>query len=263
MAWTTLQFAPGEGGGASGVGGPESGAPLAMVIEDDPDAAEVATGMLQMLGFRVQVCPDAHQALYALSANAPDLILLDICLPEMDGVSLLKVARRVKEARDVPVIAASAIYPKGGPIQRALMELGVTEYLNKPFTMAGLKASLHAVMPRHRVRPKAAVPLSMDGSLGGVAKVSGKDLTVEVVGGGEYHLILTTTSSPMPEGQSITLHLKRRELVDDEVKDTEILVLAHVKETGQDGGGWRSRLDVVAARPQDAWDRLARALSGS
>ena len=241
---------------------PGADAPMAMVIEDDPDAAEVATGMLQMLGFRVRVCPDAHDALYALSATAPDLILLDICLPEMDGVNLLKVARRVKEARDVPVIAASAIYPRGGPIQRSLEELGVKAYLNKPFTLSGLKASIDQVMPRHRVQKKAPVPLSMGGALEGTAKVQGKQLKVEVVAGGEYHLVVRVESSPLPAGESITLDLVRRELVKDEIIDTELLVLAHVKETGAAGGGWNSRLDVVAARPQAAWDRLAKVLDG-
>jgi len=241
---------------------PGSDAPMAMVIEDDPDAAEVATGMLQMLGFRVRICPDAHDALFALSGTSPDLILLDICLPEMDGVNLLKVARRVKEARDVPVIAASAIYPRGGPIQRALEDLGVRAYLNKPFTLSGLKQALDQVMPRHRVQKKAPVPLSMGGALEGTAKIQGKQINVQVVAGGEYHLVVRVESSPLPAGESITLDLVRRELVGDEIKDTALLVLAHVKETGAVGGGWNSRLDVVAARPQDAWDRLARVLDG-
>jgi CheY-like chemotaxis protein len=261
MLRSRISPAPGDGPSAARVPGDD--APLAMVIEDDPDAAEVATGMLQMLGFRVRVCPDAHDALYALSAVAPDLILLDICLPEMDGVNLLKVARRVKEARDVPVIAASAIYPRGGPIQRSLQELGVKAYLNKPFTLSGLKAALDQVMPRHRVQKKAPVPLSMSGALEGTAKVQGKSVKVEVIAGGEYHLVVRVASSPLPAGESITLDVERRELVDDEIRDTPILVLAHVKETGAAGGGWNSRLDVVAARPQDAWDRLAKALEGS
>ena len=261
MVTSRIRPAPAEGPPAAHE--PGTDAPLAMVIEDDPDAAEVATGMLQMLGFRVRICPDAHDALYALSATAPDLILLDIIMPEMDGVNLLKVARRVKEARDVPVIAASAIYPRGGPIQRALEELGVKAYLNKPFTLSGLKASVDAVMPRHRVQKKAPVPLSMGGALEGVAKVQGKQMKVEVVAGGEYHLVVRVASSPLPSGESITLDLIRRELVNDEIKDTGILVLAHVKETGAVGGGWNSRLDVVAARPQDAWDRLAKVLEGA
>lgn len=238
-------------------------APLAMVIEDDTDAAEVATGMLQMVGFRVQVCADAHEALFALAQASPDLILLDICLPEMDGVNLLKVARRVKEARDVPVIAASAIYPSGGPIQRALEALGVRAYLDKPFSLAGLRAAIDRAMPGHRARKKAAVPISMGGSLKGEAKVSGKAVPIEVIGGGESHLVVRVESSPLPAGTSVTLNLVRRELIDDKIKDTEILVLAHAKEATAAGAGWDTHLDVAAARPQDAWDRLARALEGT
>ncbi|MCP4869365.1 MAG: response regulator [Proteobacteria bacterium] len=69
----------------------------ALIIEDDPDAADVAGGMLQALGYETDVARDGHGALYSLSDKAPDLILLDICLPQMDGVTLMKVAPMLVE----------------------------------------------------------------------------------------------------------------------------------------------------------------------
>ena len=235
--------------------------PIAMVIEDDPDAAEVASGMLAMLGFEVEHCADAHQALYALAERAPSLILLDICLPEMDGVNLLKVARRVAEARDTPVIAASAVYPQGGSIARSLRELGVEVFLSKPFTLQGLKAAIGKVLPMHRIKTRAPTPLSTTGRIGGIAKVSGVNVAVEVVGGDENRLEVISTSSPLPSGQSLTLTITRREIFDDKAQDSEILVLGAVKSTTQEAQGWKSLLEVKAARPQDAFDRMARALA--
>ena len=235
--------------------------PVAMVIEDDPDAAEVASGMLAMLGFEVEHCADAHQALYALAERPPSLILLDICQPEMDGVNLLKVARRVAEARDVPVIAASALYPQGGAIARSLKELGVEVFMSKPFTLEGLKKAVGRVMPMHRIKAKAPPPLSTTGKIEGIAKVSGADVTVEVVGGDDYNLEVLSTSSPLPSGQSLTLTITRREIFDDKAQDSEILVLASVRSTAQAAIGWKSHLDVKAARPQDAFDRMAKALA--
>lgn len=238
-----------------------SDAPLAMIIEDDPDASEIAGGMLQMLGFRIKICPDAHQALYSLAETVPDLILLDICLPEMDGVNLLKVARRVAEARDVPVIAASAVYPKGGPIERSLRELGVRVFMSKPFTLPSLKSALDQVMPRHRSAAKAPIPVSMTGRIDGEAKVAGKAVQLSVTGGDGAALQVKTTATPLPAG-SLTVNLTRRELVDDQIKDTEILLLASASGTESAEGGWTSKLSVTAARPQDAYDRMISALEG-
>jgi two-component system, cell cycle response regulator DivK len=238
-----------------------SEAPLAMIIEDDPDASEIAGGMLQMLGFRIKICPDAHQALYALAEQAPDLILLDICLPEMDGVNLLKVARRVAEARDVPVIAASAVYPKGGPIERSLRELGVKVFMSKPFTLQSLKSALDQAMPRHRIAKKAPIPVSMTGRIDGEAKVAGKPVQISVTGGDSTSLKVKTTATPLPAG-SLTVTLTRREVVDDQIRNTEILLLASASGTESAEGGWTSILSVTAARPQDAYDRMVAALEG-
>jgi len=238
-----------------------SEAPLAMIIEDDPNASEIASGMLQMLGFRVKQCLNAHQALYSLAESTPDLILLDICLPEMDGVNLLKIARRVAGAREVPVIAASAVYPKGGPVERSLRELGVKVFMSKPFTLRSLQSALDQVMPRHRSATKAPVPLSMTGRIDGEAKVAGKAVQLTVTGGDGSALKVKTTATPLPTG-SMTITLVRREVLDDQISDTEILLLAAVTETESAEGGWTSSMTVTAARPQDAYDRLVTALEG-
>ena len=117
-------------------------APLALIVEDDPHAARVAEDMLRLLGYRSRIAEDAHQALYALAEGPPALILLDICLPEMDGVGLVRIMRRVQGMQAVPIVAASAIYPAEGPVARVLAEQGVSTYLTKPFMMAELRRAI-------------------------------------------------------------------------------------------------------------------------
>ncbi len=117
-------------------------APLALIVEDDEHAARIAHGMLGMLGYRSRHAADATQALYALSEGPPSLILLDICLPEMDGIGLMKIARRVQNMDSVPVVAASAVYPTNGPVLKMLAEAGVDIFLSKPFMLEELRRAI-------------------------------------------------------------------------------------------------------------------------
>lgn len=124
-------------------------APLVLVVEDDPDAAMVAQGMLNLLGYRSMVAPDAHEALHILHETRPALILLDVNLPTMDGLSLLRIARKLKGIAQVPVVAASAVYSDEGPIARALKNDGVQSFLDKPFTLNGLRQAIDTVLGAH------------------------------------------------------------------------------------------------------------------
>lgn len=232
-----------------------------MVVEDDPDAAEVAAGMLRLLGFRTVMCPDAHRALYALADQPPDLILLDICLPEMDGVNLLKVARRVAEAKEVPVIAASAVYPREGAIARSLRELGVTVFLTKPFTLAGLREAIGKVLPGGAGAKPAAPPVSLAEALMARGSLGGREINLEVKSGDEHTLVLHSGEVPIPVGSNLQLRMERREIVDDRIADTQILVLGQVTACEGLAEGWTVGLSVAAARPQRAFDRLVDSLS--
>ena len=117
-------------------------APIALVVEDDADAAPIAAGLLRLLGYRSRIARDSTEALYALSEGLPSLMVMDVCLPMMDGLGLVKVARRVVGMRTVPVVAVSAVYPEDGAVARGLSALGVTAYLSKPFTLNGLRAAI-------------------------------------------------------------------------------------------------------------------------
>ncbi len=102
-----------------------------MLVDDTPANLEVLREMLQDQGYRVLVFPSGETALKALGRNVPDLILLDIMMPDMDG---FEVCRRIKDEerlRDIPVIFISALDDTANKI-RAFTEGGV-DYITKPF----------------------------------------------------------------------------------------------------------------------------------
>jgi CheY-like chemotaxis protein len=139
-------------------------APVALVVEDDPDGARIAAGMLRMLGYKSRVVHDANAALMALAREGPpSLMLLDVCLPAMDGVGLAKVALRIQGMESVPIVAASAVYPSDGPVSRVMAGIGVTAYLAKPFTLNGLRAAIDEARSQAMRRGPPPVPSMSEG----------------------------------------------------------------------------------------------------
>jgi CheY-like chemotaxis protein len=114
------------------------GAPVAMVIEDDPDSLRIAGAMLAHLGYAVRAARTPDEAIHLLMDDAPDLLLVDVCLPMMDGISLIKLVRRMRDLSGVPLVAASGVYDADGAIRDALAQLGVYAFLGKPYTVTSL-----------------------------------------------------------------------------------------------------------------------------
>src|SRR5579862_2628299 len=120
-----------------------------LVIEDDPNVAEVVTRYLEREGYDVETVPDGAEGLHRALANPPDLVVLDLMLPSMNG---LEVCRRLRAAAPVPVIMLTA---RGEEADRiAGLELGADDYMSKPFSPRELTARVKAVLRR------AATPLA-------------------------------------------------------------------------------------------------------
>ena len=130
--------------------------PCVLIVEDDPDLAAIAEGMLRVLGFRSRHVWDAEKALVELVYRTPDLVLLDIFLPKMTGDDLLRVLPALDWVAKVPVIAMSAIYAPGTNIVRSLTALGVSGFLSKPFGLVELRAAI----------VEAGVPIPIQGPPG-------------------------------------------------------------------------------------------------
>jgi two-component system KDP operon response regulator KdpE len=114
-----------------------------LVIEDDPAIASLTQLQLENRGYQVQIASDGIEGLRQAYAWQPDLVVLDIMMPDMDGWT---VCERLRELSDVPIIFVTAI-GKETDIVRGL-EMGADDYLVKPFSPRELVARIEAVLRR-------------------------------------------------------------------------------------------------------------------
>ncbi|MFF3325531.1 response regulator transcription factor [Streptomyces sp. NPDC002889] len=117
-----------------------------LVVDDDPTVAEVVTGYLERAGFTVDRAADGPQALRLAAGHRPDLVVLDLMLPGMDG---LEVCRRLRAAElgPVPVIMLTA---RGDEDDRILgLEVGADDYVTKPFSPRELVLRVESVLRRN------------------------------------------------------------------------------------------------------------------
>jgi two-component system alkaline phosphatase synthesis response regulator PhoP len=114
-----------------------------LVVEDDTTLRETLAEALEGDGFRVTSAADGAEALSAFRSDQPDLILLDLMLPELSGV---EVTRIVRAESQVPIIMLTA---KDSELDRVLgLELGADDYVTKPFSLRELTARIRAVLRR-------------------------------------------------------------------------------------------------------------------
>lgn len=119
--------------------------PTIMVVEDEPSIAEVVNLYLHRAGYQVTLMKDGKAALDALAQRLPDLIVLDLMLPEVDG---LTVTRWLRDRSDVPIIMLTARRDEADRI--AGLEMGADDYVVKPFSPQELVSRVRAVLRRTR-----------------------------------------------------------------------------------------------------------------
>ena len=120
-----------------------TGSTRVLIVEDDPNVADVVCRYLEREGFDVEVVADGALGLQRAIDDPPDLVVLDVMLPTIDG---LEVCRRLRAAHPVPVILLTA---RGGENDRvAGLEMGADDYVAKPFSPRELTARVKAVLRR-------------------------------------------------------------------------------------------------------------------
>jgi DNA-binding response OmpR family regulator len=115
-----------------------------LIIEDDPDAQEILRMHLEGMEAQVRIAADGLEGVKAFKAETPDVVLLDLMLPQLDGWDVLSVIR----PHDVPVIAISA-KDSTDDVVRGLAE-GLDDYITKPFRLREVSARIDAVLRRAR-----------------------------------------------------------------------------------------------------------------
>ncbi len=121
---------------------------LVLLVEDEESISEPFARALARVGFRTRVARTGSEAIALASAIEPDVVLLDLALPDQDGRD---VCRRLRQGSDVPIIMVTA---SGALTDRVVgLELGADDYVVKPFSVAEVVARIRAVL--RRVRPAA------------------------------------------------------------------------------------------------------------
>jgi two-component system response regulator ResD len=163
-----------------------------LVVDDERTITEVVARYLQRAGYETRVAWDGPRALELAGANRPDLVVLDLMLPGMDG---LEVMRRLRERAGISVILLTA---KGEATDRVIgLRLGADDYVVKPFSPAELVARVDAVLRRVDTSPESEEPIAFDGlEIDPVARrvtVRGEEAQLTVR---EYELLLHLVRHP-------------------------------------------------------------------
>jgi CheY-like chemotaxis protein len=113
-----------------------------LVVDDEPDVLLVVRIALESAGYETLLAADGERALERLAAEPVDLVLLDVCMPVMDGWSVLEAIRQ--RGQGLPVVVISG-RPAEGDLRRAF-ELGAADYLQKPFLPEQLVAAVEKAL---------------------------------------------------------------------------------------------------------------------
>ena len=152
-----------------------------LVVDDDPTVSDVVRRYLERAGYAVTLSADGHDALAAYERNRPDLVVLDLMLPGLDG---LEVCRRLRSsASGVPIVMLTAL---GEEADRVLgLQLGADDYVTKPFSPRELVLRVQSVLRRASVRPDPVPETLSDDGLEvdvarRVARLDGVELALTV-----------------------------------------------------------------------------------
>jgi len=131
-----------------------------LIVDDEPEIRRAVLGGLRAQGYEVRAASDGEEALRLASAATPDLVILDLMMPGMDG---LEVCRRLRAWSDVPILVLSARAQERQKVQA--LDEGADDYLTKPFGMDELTARIRAALRRHRRTLPADTPTFTAGNL--------------------------------------------------------------------------------------------------
>jgi two-component system response regulator BaeR len=197
------------------------------IVEDEPELAALVADYARAAGFAPVLFADGAQALAALHSSTPALVVLDLMLPGLDGLSL---CRALRESSDVPVVMVTARVEE---IDRLLgLEAGADDYLCKPFSPRELMARIKAILRRTGAAAHSARPVEIDEAARRIA-IHGKalDLTPS-----EFVLLAVLARRP---GQVFS----RAQLLDlafsDSLDVTDRAIDSHVKNL-------RRKIELVA-----------------
>ncbi len=177
---------------------------LILVVDDEPKIVRLARDYLEKNGFRVATAADGQSALATARREKPDLVILDLLLPQLDGREVCKILRRES---DVPIIMLTALSEEIDQVTG--LEIGADDYITKPFSPRAMVARVRALLRRSRGEIKAPSIIRAGG-----LEIDSEKYNVTFNGNpvkltpNEFKLLQLLASRP---GQTLT----RKQLLDD------------------------------------------------
>jgi DNA-binding response OmpR family regulator len=125
---------------------PGNGKPLVLAADDDPDILSLVVFRLERAGYEVLTAPDGDEALRLALERKPDLAVLDVMMPKLDGYEVTRRLRAHEPTSRLPIILLTARVQEAD-ITRGF-EAGADDYIKKPFSPQELRARVHAILGR-------------------------------------------------------------------------------------------------------------------
>jgi DNA-binding response OmpR family regulator len=192
-----------------------------LIIEDDPDLGSRLKKNIELEGYRVSWVADGRSGMDAARAAAPDLIILDLMLPVINGMNILKALRR--EMNTVPVVILTA---KSREAQRLEgFRAGCDDYIVKPFSLMELLARIRAVLRRAGIREIPSIVNSCGFTVDPGARTATKDGRAIALTPKEQDLLYTLMSHP---NQALSRFALLEEVWGSEVDVTDRTVDSHI-----------------------------------
>jgi CheY-like chemotaxis protein len=116
-----------------------------LIVEDHPDMRELLSWQIELMGFIPILARHGKEGLQKAVAEKPELILMDIMMPGMDGWEAVRVMRATPETKDIPILAATALFRDSD--LKTCMEAGCNSYIVKPFTFLELQSKIRELLP--------------------------------------------------------------------------------------------------------------------
>ncbi len=117
----------------------------ALVVEDHPDMLDVLTSEMEMMGFSVIGAKDGKEGVEKAIKEKPNLILMDIMMPGMDGREATRLIRANPETQDIPILAATVLFRESD--LKSCLEAGCNDFIQKPFSSHELQRKVQDFVP--------------------------------------------------------------------------------------------------------------------
>ena len=131
-----------------------------LIVEDDPDIVDILSYNLKQADLKVTSVPDGSSALAEVKRRLPDLILLDLMLPKVDGLEVCRLLKGEPETKNVPIIMITA---KGEEVDRIVgLELGADDYIIKPFSPREVVLRVRSVLKRSVANSQKEITAKID-----------------------------------------------------------------------------------------------------